>query len=104
MTGEAYEQSARMARSLGPFPGYREARCSGVSKPVSKNNVAAMQEVIDLHRCAVNEIPDTDEFAYLKQERKKSGTKPPNWGNATAIAMRKSPPRAHRHDQFPDGL
>jgi ribonucleoside-diphosphate reductase alpha chain len=70
MTGEAYEQSARMARSLGPFPGYRDARCSGVSKPVSKNNVAAMQEVIDLHRCAVNEIPDTDEFAYLKQEAK----------------------------------
>src|SRR6266550_1428908 len=75
MNGEAYEQSARMARSLGPFPGYRDARCSGVAKPVAKNNVVAMQEVIDLHRCAVNEIPDTDEFAYLKQEARETWAK-----------------------------
>ena len=82
MTGEAYEQSARMARSLGPFPGYRDARCSGVSKPVSKNNVAAMQEVIDLHRCAINEIPDTDGFAYLKQEAKEV------WNKAAELGKR----------------
>jgi ribonucleoside-diphosphate reductase alpha chain len=56
MTGEAYEQSARMAKAMGPFPGYRDARCSGVSKPVAKNNIAAMQEVIELHRSAVGEI------------------------------------------------
>src|SRR5450432_692322 len=48
MTGEAYEQSAEMARVMGPFPGYRDARCSGVPKPVAKNNVAPMQEVIEL--------------------------------------------------------
>ena len=71
MTGEAYEQSARMARAMGPFPGYKDARCSGVTKPVSKNNVAPMLEVIDLHKCAVGEIPHTDEFAYLKEEAKK---------------------------------
>src|SRR5258706_1153530 len=53
MTGEAYEQSARMAQALGAFPGYKDARCSGVPKPVAKNNVASMLEVIDLHRCAV---------------------------------------------------
>src|SRR5690242_11930239 len=82
MTGEAYEQSARMARSLGPFPGYRDARCSGVSKPVSKNNVAAMQEVIDLHRCAINEIPDTDGFAYLKKEA------PKTWDRAAKLGKR----------------
>src|ERR1700719_1699814 len=82
MTGEAYGQSARMARSLGPFPGYRDARCSGVSKPVSKNNVGAMQEVIDLHRCAVNETPDTDEFAYLKQEAKEV------WNKAAKLGKR----------------
>ena len=68
MTGEAYEQSARMARVLGAFPGYRDARCSGVSKPVAKDNVKSMLEVIDLHRCAVTEIPDAEEFAYLKEE------------------------------------
>ncbi|HVF71551.1 MAG TPA: vitamin B12-dependent ribonucleotide reductase [Chthoniobacterales bacterium] len=68
MTGEAYEQSARLARAMGPFPGYRDARCSGVSKPVAKNNVAAMQEVIELHRSAVGEIAANEEFAYLKEE------------------------------------
>ena len=72
MTGEAYEQSARMAQAMGPFPGYKDARCAGVPKPVSKNNVASMLEVIDLHKCAVNEIPDVDEFAYLKKEAAKT--------------------------------
>ncbi|HEY4758253.1 MAG TPA: vitamin B12-dependent ribonucleotide reductase, partial [Chthoniobacterales bacterium] len=68
MTGEAYEQSALLAKTMGPFPGYREARCSGVSKPVAKDNIASMLEVIDLHRQAVEEIPDVEEFAYLKQD------------------------------------
>jgi len=68
MTGEAYEQSARMARAMGPFPGYRDARCSGVSKPVAKNNIASMNEVIELHRSAVSEIAANEEFAYLKEE------------------------------------
>src|SRR5207245_2608195 len=36
MTGHAYEQSARMARDMGPFPGYYDARCSGVDKPLAK--------------------------------------------------------------------
>ncbi|MFN2622831.1 MAG: vitamin B12-dependent ribonucleotide reductase [Chthoniobacterales bacterium] len=71
MTGEAYEQSARMAKAMGPFPGYRDARCSGVSKPVAKNNIAAMQEVIELHRSAVSEIAANEEFAYLKDEAAK---------------------------------
>src|SRR5207247_1055754 len=56
MTGEAYEQSARMAQAMGPFPGYRDARASGVPNPVAKDNVASMLEVIELHRCAVREI------------------------------------------------
>jgi ribonucleoside-diphosphate reductase alpha chain len=68
MTGEAYEQSARIARAMGPFPGYRDARCSGVPKPVAKNNVEPMQEVIELHRSAVSEIAANEEFAYLKEE------------------------------------
>src|SRR3954452_8627006 len=71
MTGEAYEQSARMAKAMGPFPGYRDARCSGVAKPVAKNNVASMQEVIELHRSAVSEIAANAEFAYLKEEAAK---------------------------------
>ncbi len=68
MTGEAYAQSARLARTMGPFPGYRDARASGVAKPVAKDNVAPMLEVIELHRCAVHQIPDAQEFAHLKEE------------------------------------
>src|SRR5450432_2829915 len=68
MTGEAYAESARMAAAMGPFPGYRDARASGVPKPVAKDNVASMLEVIEEHRCAVRDIPDNEEFGYLKEE------------------------------------
>src|SRR5712672_3616688 len=81
MTGEAYEQSARLARAIGPFPGYRDARASGVPKPVAKNNVAPMLEVIELHRCAVHQIPDAKEFAYLKQEAAKTWDEAADVGN-----------------------
>src|SRR5213082_2999417 len=64
MTGEAYAQSARLARALGPFPGYRDARASGVPKPVAEDNVSSMLEVIELHRDAVREISDAKEFAH----------------------------------------
>ena len=71
MTGEAYEQSARLAQAIGPFPGYHDASASGVPKPVAEDNVASMLEVIDLHRCAVREISDAEEFAHLKEEAAK---------------------------------
>ncbi|MDQ2868064.1 MAG: vitamin B12-dependent ribonucleotide reductase [Verrucomicrobiota bacterium] len=79
MTGEAYEQSALLARAMGPFPGYRDARCSGISKPVAKDNVASMLEVIELHRAAVEEIADVEEFAFLKEEAAKT------WESAAQI-------------------
>ncbi|HJW37176.1 MAG TPA: vitamin B12-dependent ribonucleotide reductase, partial [Candidatus Udaeobacter sp.] len=82
MTGEAYEQSARMAQALGPFPGYHDARASGVTKPVAKDNVAAMLEVIELHRCAVREISDAKEFAHLKEEAAKV------WDSAAELGKR----------------
>ena len=82
MTGEAYEQSAEIARVMGPFPGYRDARCSGVAKPVAKNNVAPMQEVIELHRSAVSEIAANEEFAYLKKEAAKV------WDSAAELGRR----------------
>jgi ribonucleoside-diphosphate reductase alpha chain len=82
MTGEAYEQSARLSQAMGPFPGYHDARCSGVAKPVAKNNVDSMLEVIDLHRCAVNDIADVDEFAYLKKEAAKT------WKRAAELGRR----------------
>ena len=82
MTGEAYEQSARMAQALGPFPGYHDARASGVPTPVAKNNVASMLEVIELHRCAVREISDAKEFAHLKEEAAKV------WDSAVELGKR----------------
>jgi ribonucleoside-diphosphate reductase alpha chain len=82
MTGEAYAQSARMARTMDPFPGYRDSRASGVAKPVAKDNVAPMLEVIEQHRCAVHQIPDAKEFAYLKQEAANS------WDNAAELGKR----------------
>ncbi len=71
MTGEAYAESARMAQGMGPFPGYKDARASGVPKPVAKDNVASMLDVIEQHRAAVAEIPDNEEFGYLKEEAAK---------------------------------
>ena len=82
MTGEAYEQSARMARAMGPFPGYRNARCSGVEKPLAKDNVASMQEVIQLHRAAVSDIQANEEFHYLKEEAGKV------WDGAARLGKR----------------
>src|SRR5204862_6271598 len=82
MTGEAYEHSAEIARVMGPFPGYRDARCSGVLKPVAKNNVTSMQEVIELHRSAVSEIAANEEFAYLKKEAAKV------WDSAAELGRR----------------
>jgi ribonucleoside-diphosphate reductase alpha chain len=82
MTGEAYEQSARLALAMGPFPGYRDARASGVPKPVAKDNVASMLEVIELHRQAVREISDAKEFAHLKEEAAKV------WDSAAELGKR----------------
>jgi ribonucleoside-diphosphate reductase alpha chain len=82
MTGEAYEQSARLARAMGPFPGYHDARASGVLKPVAKDNVASMLEVIELHRDAVREISDAKEFAYLKEAAAKV------WDSASELGKR----------------
>ena len=68
MTGHAYEQSAALARQMGPFPGYHDARCAGVPKPARPDNVESMREVIRLHRAAVEDIHPSAEFAYLQEE------------------------------------
>src|SRR6202011_4787254 len=68
MTGEAYTQSARIAAEMKSFPGYRDARASGFEKPLAKDNVGPMQEVIRLHRRHCDQVQDSIEFGYLKQE------------------------------------
>ncbi len=68
MTGHAYEQSAQIAALMGPFQGYRDARCAHVSQPLGPDNVASTLGVINLHREAVEDIHPSAEFAYLKDE------------------------------------
>ena len=68
MTGHAYEQSAEISSKVGPFAGYRDARCSGVTKTVAKDNIESMLGVIKLHREAVETIQPSAEFNYLKTE------------------------------------
>jgi len=74
MTGEAYETSAEIAAQIGPFKGYRDARCSGVEKPLKKDNVESMLGVIQLHREAVESIQPSRDFAYLKDEARRTWT------------------------------
>ncbi len=68
MTGHAYEQSAAMSATVGPFAGYRDARCAHVQKPRTKDNVESMLRVIEQHRDAVEQIQPSKEFHYLKEE------------------------------------
>jgi ribonucleoside-diphosphate reductase alpha chain len=68
MTGHAYEQSAEISAAIGAFPGYRDARCAHVSKPLAKDNIDSMLGVIKEHRAAVEDIQPSQEFNYLKDE------------------------------------
>ncbi len=71
MTGNAYEQSSEIASAMGPFKGYHDARCAGVSKPLAEDNVESMLGVVQEHRNAVEEIQPSREFHYLKEEARK---------------------------------
>ncbi|HWB60545.1 MAG TPA: vitamin B12-dependent ribonucleotide reductase [Chthoniobacteraceae bacterium] len=82
MTGHAYEQSARMAGAMGPFPGYHDTRASGVEKPEDTTNEPYMLEVIELHRSHVEKIQASDRFHYLKEEAQKT------WDNALTLGMK----------------
>ncbi len=68
LTGHSYEQSGRIAASLGAFQGYRDARCAGVEKPLAKDNIEPMLDVIKSHCEAVETIQPSREFNYLKEE------------------------------------
>ncbi len=72
MTGHAYEQSADIAAHVGAFPGYRDARCAHVAKPLAKDNVESMLGVMQLHREAVEAIHPSAEFGYLKDEARQT--------------------------------
>ena len=71
MTGQSYETSAEIAGRIGAFPGYHDARCSGVKKPLRKDNVESTLGVIQLHRDAVEAIQPSRDFHYLKDEARR---------------------------------
>src|SRR6187549_3421166 len=56
MTGHAYEQSAKMAKAMGPFPGYHDTSATGVKTPVDGSNERYMLDVIENHREHVAKI------------------------------------------------
>ena len=68
MTGACYEQSAKIAASMGPFPGFADARFSADKKPLKKDNIDSMMEVMRMHRDAVENIRTSCDFEYLKDE------------------------------------
>src|SRR6201988_3270076 len=82
MTGEAYAESAKMAKSMGPFPGYKDTRASGVKQTVDKTNEPYMLEVIELHRSHVAKIQESERFGYLKDEAQKC------WDSAAELGKR----------------
>ena len=79
MTGQAYAHSARISEVVGPFPGYHDARATGVPNPLAKDNVESMLEVIRLHREYCDRIQGSIEFADLKAEAIKA------WDNALSL-------------------
>jgi ribonucleoside-diphosphate reductase alpha chain len=68
MTGEAYSQSARIAKAIGPFPGYHDAKVTGFPNPAAAENIQSTLEVIHLHREACDRIQAGTEFDGLKAE------------------------------------
>ena len=77
MTGEAYRQSALLAKQLGAFKGYRDARCAHVEKPLHQENVSSMTGVIELHRSACGKL------------RSNVGIRRSPWVGYTATATRR---------------
>jgi ribonucleoside-diphosphate reductase alpha chain len=75
LTGQSYETSADIASVMGAFEGYRNARCSGVARTVTKDNVESTLGVIKLHRDAVEQIQPSKEFHYLKEEARNCWTR-----------------------------
>jgi len=71
MTGQAYGQSARISAITGPFPGYRDSRATGVARTLAPDNIAPMLEVVRLHRDAIGQIGDNEEFRDIRDEARR---------------------------------
>jgi ribonucleoside-diphosphate reductase alpha chain len=56
MTGVAYETSAIMAKDMGPFAGYHDARCAHVNNPRQESNRNSMLGVVKAHLDATYQL------------------------------------------------
>ena len=59
MTGHAYATSAEMSANVGAFPGFHDATNCEVQRPLAKDNVDSMTDVIRLHREQVSQIDES---------------------------------------------
>ena len=94
-----------MAKSMGPFPGYKDTRASGVKKTVDTTNEPYMLEVIELHRSHVGEDPGqrplrlpqgrSAEVLGRRARARQEARLPQRAGHRA---------RAHRHHRLPHGL
>jgi ribonucleoside-diphosphate reductase alpha chain len=75
MTGQAYEQSARMAGVLGAFEGYHNARAGVLRDPQGESNAESMLEVIGRHRAALDAVGDAGSFAPVLAAARESWTR-----------------------------
>jgi ribonucleoside-diphosphate reductase alpha chain len=82
-----YEQSARMAKHMGPFPGYHDTRCSGVKKTVDTTNAPYMLEVIERHRSHISSSRPANASVISKRRRRRCGTVRCRSAGSMAIAM-----------------
>ena len=93
MTGDAYEQSARMAAAMGPFPGYRDARCqrrAEAGRERQRRSDARSDRAAPLRR-ARNSRPARSSAISRKRPRKVWDRAARARPGSTVIATRRSP-------------
>lgn len=69
MTGTAYAASSDLARRMGSFDGYTDARHYGCQNPPQADNIDSMLEVMQQHKAALDGIDGSPDPAMLKFAR-----------------------------------
>ena len=85
MTSTAYHQSSVIAAFYGEFPGYHNAKCSGIPNPLKPSNAESMLDVIALHKKACEDNSNGSQIwkkaKAMWEEAYHMGT---NWGYRNA--------------------
>ena len=91
MCGQAYQTSARIAASVGPFAGYEQ-------------NAEPFLDVIRMHRNSVTGINSRNIPKIYMKARKIAGTRRSNRANSWIPQRADHRHRSHRHHRLHDGL